>query len=100
MAFPISPTNGQETTINGIIYTFSSSNNAWTRKPRQLYTAGLNPPVNPAAGDHWYSTSEDTLYEWINDGSSSYWVDIQSGIVSGSTTPVLPLFHPFLLSGM
>jgi hypothetical protein len=84
MAFPVAPTNGQETTVNGITYTFSSSNNAWTRKPRQLFTTGVNVPTNPAAGDQWYDTSEDILYQYINDGTTSYWVDIRSGIFGGN----------------
>ncbi len=31
MAFPTSPTNGQLTTVNGINYQYSSSDNAWKR---------------------------------------------------------------------
>jgi hypothetical protein len=31
MSFPISPTNGQTATVNGITYSYSSSDNAWTR---------------------------------------------------------------------
>jgi hypothetical protein len=84
MSFPTSPINGQETTINGITYIFSSSNNAWTRKPRQLFTAGVNAPANPAAGDQWYDTSDDILYQYLNDGTNSYWVDIRSGIFGGN----------------
>jgi hypothetical protein len=30
MAFPTSPTNGQQTTINGVIYTYSTALTAWT----------------------------------------------------------------------
>lgn len=30
MAFPISPTNGQQATVNGVLYTYSSSLTAWT----------------------------------------------------------------------
>lgn len=30
MAFPTSPTNGQQTTINGVVYTYSSALTAWT----------------------------------------------------------------------
>lgn len=30
MAFPSSPTNGQQTTVNGVVYTYSSSLTAWT----------------------------------------------------------------------
>ena len=32
MAFPNSPTNGQSTTVDGINYTYSSSENSWTRQ--------------------------------------------------------------------
>lgn len=31
MAFPTSPSNGQTALINGINYTYNSTNNAWTR---------------------------------------------------------------------
>lgn len=64
------------------------------------YTASTSPPSNPATGDQWYDTNDDVLYEWISDGTTSYWIDISSGVVGGTTTAVLPLFHPFLLSGM
>jgi len=30
MAFPLNPTNGQQTTINGVIYTYSTALTAWT----------------------------------------------------------------------
>jgi hypothetical protein len=30
MAFPVSPTNGQQATVNGVIYTYSSALGAWT----------------------------------------------------------------------
>lgn len=85
MSFPTSPTNGQEATINGITYVYSSTNAAWTRKPRQLYTAGVNPPANPAAGDQWYDTSEDILYQYTSDGIAYFWLDIRSGIFGGNS---------------
>ena len=31
MSFPLSPTNGQTATLNGIIYTYSTATTAWTR---------------------------------------------------------------------
>lgn len=99
MAFPIAPTNGQITTVNGIRYSFSSVSNSWTRISSGRFTAAATGPSNPAAGDHWYNTSEDILYEWINDGTTNYWIDISSGFVGGTTTTILP-FHPFLLAGM
>ena len=31
MSFPLTPTNGQTTSLNGITYVYSSTNNSWTR---------------------------------------------------------------------
>lgn len=42
------------------------------------YTAGANAPSSPSTGDQWYDTDTDILYHYINDGTSSYWVDIAS----------------------
>jgi len=36
MSFPISPTNGQITTVNGIKYIYSTTNNSWTIVPASL----------------------------------------------------------------
>ena len=33
MAFPTSPTNGQTASVNGITYTYNSTNGTWTRVP-------------------------------------------------------------------
>ena len=99
MGFPTSPTDGQIGIVNGIRYAYNASTNSWTRIVGGRFTASATGPGNPAPGDHWYDTNEDILYEWIDDGTTSYWIDIQSGIVGGTTTTVLP-FHPFLLSGM
>ena len=46
------------------------------------YTTGTNPPATGnVLGDQWFNTTTSVLYEYISDGTSSYWVDI-----SGSTT--------------
>lgn len=84
MAFPVSPVNNQITTVNGIRYSYSSANNAWIRISNAKYTAAATGPSNPATGDHWYNTGEDTLYEYVSDGVSSYWIDIQSQIITGT----------------
>ena len=99
MAFPVSPVNGQIATINNIRYVYASATNTWSRIPSGKFTAAATGPGNPSTGDHWYDTNEDILYEWTFDGTSYYWIDISSGIVSGTTTTVLP-FHPFLTAGM
>jgi hypothetical protein len=39
------------------------------------YTASATAPVSPSAGNFWYDTSTDIKYQYINDGTSSYWVD-------------------------
>ena len=33
MAFPLSPSNGQQATLNGILYSFNASTQAWVRVP-------------------------------------------------------------------
>lgn len=103
MPFPTSPVDGQTATVNGIRYSYSSAYAAWIRLSSGKFTSSTSAPSNAAVGDHWYDTNEDILYEWINDGTSFYWVDISSGLVGGTTTVSLPTvlpFHPFLLSGM
>ena len=68
------------------------------------YTAGVAPPVSGnISGDQWYYTSTDVLYEYVNDGTTSYWVDIQSQTIAATTTPPVDTadtLHPFLLAGM
>jgi hypothetical protein len=48
-----------------------------------VFNAGITyrAATSPAAarvGDQWYNTANDVLYEYITDGVSTYWVDIQS----------------------
>jgi hypothetical protein len=39
------------------------------------YTASNTAPTSPAAGNFWYEPATDIKYQYINDGTSSYWVD-------------------------
>jgi hypothetical protein len=132
MAFPVSPTNGQITEINGINYQFVAADSAWVRVPgtnltvgnltannitsngnvtasRVYTTNGLfwlgngvafssgtgltftvdsSPPISGnIAGDRWYDISTDTLFEFIDDGTTLYWVDLQSPVTYGSAIP-------------
>lgn len=51
------------------------------------YTAGTNPPASGnILGDQWFNTSGNILYEYISDGSASYWVDV-SGATTTTTVP-------------
>jgi hypothetical protein len=43
-----------------------------------LYTASATAPGSPTKGDHWFDSGDGTLYEYIDDGDSLQWVDIQS----------------------
>jgi hypothetical protein len=36
----------------------------------------------------WYNTGTDILYEYLNDGTSSYWVDVQSLGQTGNITTI------------
>jgi len=53
--------------------------------PGITYTANTAPPVSPApkVTDQWYDTASDVLYEFINDGTSTYWVDTTSPAFAG-----------------
>jgi hypothetical protein len=48
-----------------------------------VYTAAISPPAGPDVGDQWYDTTSDVLYEYINDGTSNYWVDTTSPAFAG-----------------
>ena len=42
MSLPLSPTNGQTTTLNNIAYVYSTSTNAWTRSTATTSVTSLN----------------------------------------------------------
>lgn len=61
------------------------------------YTASTTPAA-AKVGDQWYNTTNDVLYEYITDGASTYWVDIQSlGTSTGNA--VVSSFDDLTLSG-
>jgi hypothetical protein len=53
--------------------------------PGVVYTANTAPPTSPApkVTDQWYDTDNDVLYEFLNDGTSTYWVDTTSPAFAG-----------------
>lgn len=54
-------------------------------------TANSAPPATGnIKGDRWYDITNDTLFEYIDDGTSSYWVDLQSPITYSSLPTTLP----------
>ena len=63
MTFPVSPTNGQVATVNGITYSYSSADNTWTRSAQPV--GNLTVTGNVVAGKV-YTT--DGLY-WAGNGN-------------------------------
>jgi len=53
--------------------------------PGITYTANTAPPTSPApkVTDQWYDTGSDVLYQYIDDGTSDYWVDTTSPAFAG-----------------
>lgn len=57
-------------------------------------------PTNPTVGDVWYNTSNDTLYRFTNDGSSTVWLDITGPVspAAGATGPSVPVGKTFAIA--
>jgi len=55
--------------------------------PQKNYTVSTTPPVSATNGDQWYNPTNDVLYDYLSDGTSSYWVDLQSASVSADIVP-------------
>lgn len=93
--FPDSPTNGQTTTINGVVYTYNSAS-GWETITSTLARAVASDayPANPSDGDLWFNSTTGDLMIRYNDGTSSQWVSINGapGVTgpAGSTGPQGP----------
>ena len=97
MSFPISPTNGQLALLNGITYTFNSTDNAWVRA-----VGALTATAYLAISDSTVSTSTTTgaltvtggvgIGGNINFGGNLY----QNGLLfTGSSTSTTSTFSIF-----
>jgi hypothetical protein len=93
---------------NSITAAFVHANAAFTVANAAItFTSSATPPSLPSAGDQWYNTNNDILYEYINDGTSDYWVDITSSAITTSNVSIttstsgsVDILNPFLLAGM
>lgn len=73
--------NGIRWSGNGEIYSPAS--------PGLNYTANTAPPASGnIEGDLWYNTTTDILYQYIGDGTASYWFDIQSPTITNNQATV------------
>jgi hypothetical protein len=60
------------------------------------YSASTTPPANPNAGWYWYNTSTDVLYEYLNDGTTNYWVDVSSPAFSNGPAGDMAIYGSLL----
>jgi len=52
-----------------------------------VFTASSTPlPSGNNPGDQWYNPTPDTLYEYVYDGTSYYWVDITTPVTGNVST--------------
>lgn len=83
--------------ISGNLYVGSTANQSiflnsypeWAaNSARQTakWTTSTTTPVNSILGDSWYDSSTDILYEYINDGTNSVWVDVSSAFGNNFVT--------------
>ena len=52
---------------------------------QDLLTVSETAPVSPDAGDLWLDSTQAKLYTYYNDGDSSQWVSVNSGISTPSS---------------
>ena len=110
MAFPSSPVNSQQATVNNILYTYNSAKSAWIRTSSisgdvvansitvltsltctgniiaggVRRTTSTTAPTNAGVGDLWYDTATDIMFQYIYDGTNYIWVDINSLAVNSN----------------
>jgi hypothetical protein len=58
------------------------------------YTASSTPPSSPTPGDFWYDLSTGILSVYIDDGTSSQWVQVASPAVGGGGGGVVTVLYP------
>jgi len=86
----ISILQGVNTTQNtNITYADSKAQAAFDKANSGIKTTtSATKPTSNNAGDLWYSTSDDTLYQYTYDGTSNNWVDISGPILIASNIVV------------
>ena len=74
--FPSTPTNGQ--VFSG--YYYDANLSAWKASPIAAGPASIadTAPSGAIHGDMWFNSADGTMYIYVNDGTSSQWVEIHS----------------------
>lgn len=71
----------------------------WADIDGENWTSGSAPPESGnEVGDKWYDTTNNVLYEYVDDGSSSYWLDV-SGPTVASPAGITPTFESVTITG-
>ena len=82
--FYVDPIRGA-TAGNVVVYDTTTKELTYTTLPTGItYTASTSAPASPSTGDQWYNTTTNILYEYITDGTTSFWLDIQSPVVTAN----------------
>jgi microcystin-dependent protein len=55
-----------------------------------VYSASTKAPINPTPGDMWFNTDSAALLIYINDGTSSQWVEIGNNGVANPVGTIIP----------
>jgi hypothetical protein len=73
---------------NGQVLNWNNTTSKWTpvnQAGGHAYTEGTTTPSSPTTGDEYYNQTSDILYKYVNDGSSSAWIDISTDSVLSIT---------------
>jgi hypothetical protein len=68
-------TAGNIVTTNGVYWANGAAYSSGSGGGGITYTTSNTAPASPSAGNFWYEPATDIKYQYINDGTSSYWVD-------------------------
>ncbi len=57
-----------------------------TRNGRNVttFTTANTTPSSPLAGDQWYDSDNDRVYQYMYDGVSYFWVDVSTGYIDAN----------------
>ena len=68
---------------------WSANGTAWTSAGGgATFTSNTVPPTTAnVAGDFWYNTDSDILFQYIDDGTNKYWIDISSQTIAANASP-------------
>ena len=75
--FPDSPSNGDTTTLNGVVYTYNATQTLWKTSSTgggSSVTVSDTAPASPSDGDQWFNSTSLKMFVYYADGSSSQWV--------------------------